>query len=168
MLDEYLLGNITRMSPEAPLTPVILMKSNKWVLGGAANVANNVVSLGGKAILLGVIGDDENGHRFGRIIAKTKIKNTAFVSAVRPTTTKTRLFDGERQVARIDEEHAAPLSAKELALFTRALKKIAARVDMVVVSDYAKGMLTKETMVILKKTFRASESLPIQSQHIKT
>ena len=153
ILDEYLFGNITRMSPEAPQTPVVLMKNKKLVLGGAANVANNIVSLGGKAVLLGCIGNDEHGRLLKKLLKKAKIKNGSFVSSERSTITKTRVFDGERQIVRIDDEKDHPLSKKELALFQTALRKIPANIDMVIVSDYAKGMISKETMQILRKKF---------------
>ena len=153
ILDEYLFGNITRMSPEAPQTPVVLMKNEKLVLGGAANVANNIVSLGGKAVLLGCIGNDEHGRLLKKLLKKAKIKNGSFISSERPTITKTRVFDGERQIVRIDDEKDHPLSKKELALFQTALRKIPANIDMVIVSDYAKGMISKETMQILRKKF---------------
>jgi D-beta-D-heptose 7-phosphate kinase/D-beta-D-heptose 1-phosphate adenosyltransferase len=153
ILDEYLFGNITRMSPEAPQTPVVLMKNEKLVLGGAANVANNIVSLGGKAILLGSIGNDEHGRLLKKLLKKAKIKDGSFISSERPTITKTRVFDGERQIARIDDEKDHPLSKKELALFQTALRKIPANIDMVIVSDYAKGMISKETMRMLRRKF---------------
>jgi D-beta-D-heptose 7-phosphate kinase/D-beta-D-heptose 1-phosphate adenosyltransferase len=153
ILDEYLFGNITRMSPEAPQTPVVLMKNEKLVLGGAANVANNIVSLGGKAILLGSIGNDEHGRLLKELLKKAKIKDGSFISSERPTITKTRVFDGERQIARIDDEKDHPLSKKELALFQTALRKIPANIDMVIVSDYAKGMISKETMRMLRRKF---------------
>jgi D-beta-D-heptose 7-phosphate kinase/D-beta-D-heptose 1-phosphate adenosyltransferase len=153
ILDEYLFGNITRMSPEAPQTPVVLMKNKKLVLGGAANVANNIVSLGGKAVLLGCIGNDEHGRLLKKLLKKAKIKDSSFISSERSTITKTRVFDGERQIVRIDDEKDHPLSKKELALFQTALRKIPANIDMVIVSDYAKGMISKETMQILRKKF---------------
>jgi D-beta-D-heptose 7-phosphate kinase/D-beta-D-heptose 1-phosphate adenosyltransferase len=153
MLDDYILGNITRMSPEAPKTPVILTKNEKRVLGGAANVANNIVSLGGKAILLGCVGNDENGTEFRRLLAKAGVKDSLFTSPARPTTTKTRIFDGERQVARVDDENNGPLSSKEFGLFTAALRELPSKIDMVVVSDYAKGMVSPKTMQALRKKF---------------
>ena len=153
ILDEYILGNITRMSPEAPQAPVIFMKSNKRLLGGAANVANNIVSLGGKAILLGSIGNDEHGKLSKGLMKKEKIKDLSFISTERPTITKTRIFDGERQIARIDNEKDNPLSKKELVLFQSTLRKLTTKIDMVIVSDYAKGMISKETMHILRKKF---------------
>lgn len=153
MLDEYIFGNITRMSPEAPQTPVIFMKSNERVLGGAANVAHNIVSLGGKAILLGVLGNDEHGKWLRQLLKKAGIADCSFISSTRPTTTKTRVFDGRRQVARIDDEQSGTLSQKELALFSAALRKLPKIIDMVIVSDYAKGMVSQGTMQILRKKF---------------
>ena len=153
MLDDYIFGNITRMSPEAPTTPVILMKGESRVLGGAANVAHNIVSLGGKAILLGSIGNDENGVQFKRLLRKAGIGDSLFMSPARPTTTKTRIFDGERQVARVDDENNGALSPKEFALFEALLHRLPKSIDLVVVSDYAKGMVSQKTMQALRKKF---------------
>ena len=153
ILDEYIMGNITRMSPEAPQTPVILMKGEKRVPGGAANVANNIISLGGRAILLGVVGNDEHGKRLRELIKKTRLTDLSFVSPTRRTTAKTRVFDGVRQVARIDNEQSNPLSEKEFALFSVMLNKLPAKIDMVVVADYAKGMISQKTMQLLRKKF---------------
>ena len=153
MLDEYIFGSITRMSPEVPQTPVILTHGGKRVLGGAANVAHNIASLGGKALLLGCVGDDENGRWSRQLLADAGIKDFSFVSLTRSTTTKTRVFDGSRQVARIDDEQNNALSPKELALFKIALKKLPTKIDMVVISDYAKGMISPKTMQILRKKF---------------
>ena len=118
MLDEYVFGKITRMSPEAPTTPVILMKSEDRVLGGAANVAHNIVSLGGKAILLGCVGNDENANQFRQLLAKAGVKDSLFASPTRPTTTKTRIFDGERQVARVDDENNGGALSKRTRVFS--------------------------------------------------
>jgi D-beta-D-heptose 7-phosphate kinase/D-beta-D-heptose 1-phosphate adenosyltransferase len=171
ILDEYILGNITRMSPEAPQTPVIFMKSDKRVLGGAANVANNIVSLGGKAILLGNIGDDESGRRVKRLLKEAKIQDHSFVIPTRPTITKVRIFDGERQVARIDRERAEEFSTKELALFSAALRKLPKKIDMVVVSDYAKGIVSKKTMALLRKRFTGDKIIadpkPVNKDHMR-
>jgi D-beta-D-heptose 7-phosphate kinase/D-beta-D-heptose 1-phosphate adenosyltransferase len=153
MLDEYIFGNITRMSPEAPQTPVIFMKSEKRVLGGAANVAHNIISLGGEAILLGVQGNDEHAKRLQKLLQEARIENRSFTSPTRPTTTKTRVFDSERQVARIDDEQSGPLSKRELSLFSTALRKLPSKIDMVIISDYAKGMISKETIQALRKKF---------------
>jgi D-beta-D-heptose 7-phosphate kinase/D-beta-D-heptose 1-phosphate adenosyltransferase len=153
ILDKYIFGKITRMSPEAPKTPVILAMSEGYALGGAANVAHNIVSLGGKAILLGYVGKNGNAATVKRLLSKTKIKDASFVSADHPTVTKTRIFDGARQVARTDEESTAPLSKQELATFLAAIKKVQKNIDIVVVADYAKGMVSKEAMTLLVKKF---------------
>jgi rfaE bifunctional protein kinase chain/domain len=159
MLDEYIFGNIFRMSPEAPTTPVILVKNRERVLGGAANVAHNIVSLGGKAMLLGCIGDDNAGLLFQKLLTEARIENRSFTSAERPTTVKNRLFDGNRQVARVDTETAKPLTRRELELFSKALHKLPRRIDFVAISDYAKGMFSKETMRLILKRFPGNRIL---------
>lgn len=153
ILDKYIFGKITRKSPEAPKTPVILAMNEGYALGGAANVSHNIVSLGGKAILLGYLGDDDNATTVKHLLSKTKIKDSSFIIRSHPTITKTRIFDGTRQVARIDEESTAPLSKQELAIFLAAIKKAQKNVDIVIVVDYAKGMISKEAMALLIKKF---------------
>lgn len=157
ILDKYIFGNITRMSPEAPQTPVVFIKNEKLALGGAANVANNIVSLGGKAILLGYVGDDEHGTLSKKLLKKARIKDLLFICPERPTITKTRIFDGERQVARVDSEYDGALSKKELALFSAALRNLPRNIDMVIISDYAKGMVSKKTMDLLRKKFSGNK-----------
>lgn len=159
ILDEYIFGDITRMSPEAPKTPVILIRDRKYVLGGAANVANNIVSLGGKAILLGELGNDGNGEIFRGLLRKAGIINRTFVSIERPTTIKTRVFYDGRQIARIDAEKTAPLCRAELKQFAVALQSIQRKIDFVVISDYAKGMFSKATREIILERFSGEKIL---------
>ncbi len=159
MLDEYIFGNITRKSPEAPKTPVLLVESKRCVLGGAANVAHNIVSLGGKAILLGCLGDDESGLTFRKLLNSAHIRNHSFMSVGRPTTVKTRLFDGERQVARIDTEKTKSLTRRELKLFSKMLQELPRAIDFIVVSDYAKGMISGETMQLVLRKFSGGQIL---------
>lgn len=154
MLDEYIHGRITRMSPEAPTTPVILVRNKTYALGGAANVAHNVTVLGGNAILLGVIGADGNAKILTELLKKGGIRNSTVVSSDRLTTTKTRIFEDHRQLARIDRESTNPLPRRTnavLASNVRALKR--STIDFVIVSDYAKGVLSKDLMRILTKNF---------------
>jgi D-beta-D-heptose 7-phosphate kinase/D-beta-D-heptose 1-phosphate adenosyltransferase len=165
MLDEYIFGNITHMSPEAPKTPVILIKDRKCVLGGAANVANNIVSLGGTAILVGYIGDDENGKLCKQLLKKAGIKDSLFTSHTRPTITKMRVFDGERQVTRMDDEYSGPFSKQELISFSTVLRKLPSKVDMVIISDYAKGMVSQKTMRALRDRF-SGEKIVVDTKPI--
>ena len=125
MLDEYVFGNITRMSPEAPTTPVILMKSENRVLGGAANVAHNIVSLGGKAILLGCVGNDENGRTNSDSSLQKRRKRFFCLSARH---VRRRRKPASSMVSGRSQEWMMRIMGrslqKELALFQAALRKL--------------------------------------------
>ncbi len=142
MLDRYVRGSASRLSPEAPI-PVLRPTSSRATLGGAANVALNIATLGGKVSLLGVIGDDGAGAEVHRLLAgSAMIVPHLVVAAGRPTTAKTRFMVGVHQLLRLDEETTAPIdqptAASVLQYFGQALQTA----DVVVLSDYAKGVLT--------------------------
>jgi D-beta-D-heptose 7-phosphate kinase/D-beta-D-heptose 1-phosphate adenosyltransferase len=142
MLDRYVSGDVRRISPEAPI-PVLRAEARRAVLGGAANVAQNVAALGAGALLVGVIGMDEAANEIGRLLAASPAIVACLVPVPqRPTTVKTRFVAGGHQLLRLDEEETGPIEAavaeRVLAEFERAL----ARADVVVLSDYAKGVLT--------------------------
>ena len=142
MLDRYVSGEVRRISPEAPI-PVLRAQDRRAVLGGAANVAQNVAALGARALLAGVIGQDEAAAEIGRLLAATPAIAPCLVGLPgRATTVKTRFVSGGHQLLRLDEEDSAPIDAASadrlLAEFAAALP----RADVVVLSDYAKGVLT--------------------------
>ena len=140
ILDEYLLGECSRISPEAPV-PVLKVHSRRQALGGAANTAANIVSLGGQATLIALAGNDESGHTLKRRAADAGI-DLMTIDHGMATLRKTRVIGQQQQIVRLDyEELVAPDARREseiLALFGSALD----RCDVVVVSDYAKGFLT--------------------------
>jgi len=141
MLDEYLWGTVTRISPEAPI-PVVDVNSVSYAPGGASNVASNIASLGGKVLLFGVVGDDEAGRHLREELEKRGIQVNLLVDPSRPTTLKTRVIAHSQQVVRVDRESRAPIS-KELA--PRLLKDVINSlpdVDAVLISDYKKGVTT--------------------------
>ncbi|PPQ37669.1 D-glycero-beta-D-manno-heptose-7-phosphate kinase [Rhodopila globiformis] len=141
ILDRYVSGAVQRLSPEAPI-PVLRPSGNRCTLGGAANVALNVATLGGQAILVGVIGDDPAGAMVERLVADTPGITPALVRlADRPTTSKTRFMTGSHQLLRLDEETTAPLDADGAAAVLDAVGQSLAAADVVVLSDYAKGVL---------------------------
>jgi len=149
MLDEYIFGKITRMSPEAPLVPLILIESKKYALGGAANVAHNITALGGNAMLLGVKGGDNHGRILHQLLKKARIKDLLITVNDRPTTTKIRIFENHRLLTRVDEEESRRLKKSILSAFISKIKHLKhTKIDFVIISDYAKG-------VISKKLFRA-------------
>lgn len=143
MLDRYLMGNVNRISPEAPV-PVVLLKHCEDRAGGAANVAANLSGLGLYTEIIGCIGEDDTGSILKKIIADSCINTeNIFVSKFRPTVSKTRVMSGNQQIVRIDDESATPFSIDEnnqiLNNVTKALTKKPA---IVILSDYAKGVLS--------------------------
>jgi len=142
MLDEYLWGHVNRISPEAPV-PVVEVQRRSFTAGGAANTAANVASLGGSAIIAGIVGDDAEGARIRDLMAGLGIDTSAIVTdSTRPTTTKTRVVAHSQQMVRIDHEQLGPLSdAVEVELLAQ-LESQLTRVRAAVVSDYGKGVIT--------------------------
>src|SRR5579859_2141559 len=111
MLDRYVSGSASRLSPEAPI-PVLRPSASRATLGGAANVAMNIATLGGRVSLLGVVGDDAPGMEVARLLkASPEITPHLVVAAGRPTTAKTRFMVGVHQLLRLDEETTAPIDA---------------------------------------------------------
>ena len=142
MLDRYVLGAAERMSPEAPI-PVLHVRGRRRTLGGAGNVAQNAAALGARAILVSVVGDDAPAAEIADLLAHAPAIENALVAAPgRPTTVKTRFMSGGHQLLRVDEEVVdpidPPLETALLAAYERALPAASA----VVISDYAKGVLT--------------------------
>jgi D-beta-D-heptose 7-phosphate kinase/D-beta-D-heptose 1-phosphate adenosyltransferase len=142
MLDRFLHGDIERISPEAPV-PVLRLRETREMLGGAGNVANNVASLGGRAVLVGLVGDDEPGARLRRILGGNGLILPALVAtAHRPTVCKTRFIAGRQQVVRADEESTDGLLADEEAALIAAVDTHLPAVQAVILSDYGKRVLS--------------------------
>lgn len=143
MLDTFLWGEVSRISPEAPV-PVVEVQAESQLLGGSANVANNVAGLGGQVVVSGVVGNDSAGHKLVELFQCNNIGTDGLIfEDGRPTTTKTRVIARNQQVVRFDREWRAPLqdsSTKEILSF---LRKNLTAVDALIVSDYAKGVVTK-------------------------
>lgn len=141
MLDRFIYGRVERVSPEAPI-PVLHQQSERLMLGGAANVARNILALGGKAVLIGVVGEDADGQRIaGELCGDDGIDGRLVRIAGHPTTVKTRLVSGAQQLVRLDVEHILTLDqATEDRLFA-AFESAVHGAAAVVLSDYAKGVL---------------------------
>jgi D-beta-D-heptose 7-phosphate kinase / D-beta-D-heptose 1-phosphate adenosyltransferase len=143
MLDRYVSGVVSRISPEAPI-PVLRVTDTRTSLGGAANVAHNVAALGARAILLGVIGADDAGAEIERLVAAVGecIDARLVATPHRPTTVKTRFTTrGAHQLLRVDDETADPLDDESAAEVRRRFARALTEADAVVLSDYAKGVL---------------------------
>ena len=142
MLDSYMWGSVQRISPEAPV-PVVEVTSETVKLGGAANVANNIVNLGASALPLGVVGDDFSGGQIRDLFASLGVDvNGVITDPARPTTIKTRIIAHDQHVVRADVESKADLSAEVEDKLLDFFKKSVSRIIGVILQDYNKGVLT--------------------------
>ena len=142
MLDRYLMGNVNRISPEAPV-PVVLLNKSEERAGGAANVAANLSGLGLNTQIIGCIGDDSTGRTLKQLITDAGIDTENIItSKQRPTVSKTRVMSGNQQIVRIDDESSAAFTTVETAqLLTSVTDALNKKPAMVILSDYAKGIL---------------------------
>ncbi|MBV9587287.1 MAG: bifunctional heptose 7-phosphate kinase/heptose 1-phosphate adenyltransferase, partial [Alphaproteobacteria bacterium] len=141
MLDRFAYCDTERISPEAPV-PVLLLKRTQSMLGGVGNVARNIAALGGTAVLMGLLGQDQAGDEVRALIGATAgIVDGHAASAGRPTICKTRYIAGHQQLVRVDEESPHNLAAAEEAALAAALDRHLADCNAVILSDYAKGTL---------------------------
>ncbi|RYF55543.1 MAG: D-glycero-beta-D-manno-heptose-7-phosphate kinase, partial [Comamonadaceae bacterium] len=145
MLDRYWFGEVDRISPEAPV-PVVKVIRREDRLGGAANVARNIVALGGQASLIGFVGADEAGDAIRRLAEQAGIETALVVDADMPTTLKMRVLGRQQQLLRVDFE-AIPSAQALDALYQAVLDQVS-RADVLVLSDYAKGALTQVEMLM--------------------
>ena len=140
MLDRYWFGEVERISPEAPV-PVVRVAKREDRLGGAANVARNIVSLGARATLVGVVGDDEAGRRIAALAQQEGIDARLIVDPQLPTTLKMRVMGRQQQLLRVDFEETPDGGC--LDTLRGDVEALVAQHDMVVLSDYAKGALAR-------------------------
>lgn len=144
MVDEYIWGKTSRISPEAPV-PVVEVGSQTYVLGGASNVANNICSLGGQVCMAGVVGADATGERLKKELADKEIDiQGVLVDTSRPTTLKTRVIAHNQQVVRVDREEKSFLSQEMEEKLISYLKNKIQEVDALIISDYGKGVITPQ------------------------
>lgn len=151
MLDKYSFGDVSRISPEAPV-PIFLKKSEKYVPGGAANVAANLSALGAQVLLCGVIGQDKSGEVLVQILEENNI-NTKLILSVNTiqTTVKNRFLSGNNQLLRVDEEDTLNIDNKLEKRLLTLLNEAIASSDGLILSDYNKGFFSKElTQEIIK------------------
>jgi rfaE bifunctional protein kinase chain/domain len=142
MLDRFVWGKVSRISPEAPV-PVVEVERESFHLGGAANVARNLASLGVTPLLLGVVGDDEASKQLREALRARGLSDTAVLDdGSRRTTVKTRIIAGSQQVVRADWESVDDLNEATESRSLEALSAIIERARALVLSDYAKGTLT--------------------------
>ncbi len=154
MMDKYIWGDVTRISPEAPI-PVVVTKNDTSCLGGAGNVGHNLQSLGAIPILTGIVGKDKAGDWVRKTVSDNR---GIFVSKTRPTTVKTRVIAHHQHVVRVDREEKKPISAR---LTDKVYKFIQQeKFDALIISDYNKGLVTDS---LLKKvlSFAKREKIPV-------
>ncbi len=146
MLDRYWWGTAARISPEAPV-PIVKLSKSTLSAGGAANVAINVAGLGAIPILLGIVGVDSDADSIRRILQSTGVETLDIIGVEnRPTTVKTRVIAHSQQVVRVDQERNDPISVNIEGDIEERLKTLVADTDVVVISDYAKGLLTNRLL----------------------
>jgi len=145
MLDRYLYGEVERISPEAPV-PVVLNQKESLNPGGAANVATNLTGLGVQTILVGVLGSDDAGRQAMGLLARQKKLDCDGVFTVRdrPTTEKLRIVGNHQQICRVDTEERRIVAEKTMADIKKFVKKHIDDVSAVILSDYGKGIISKE------------------------
>jgi D-beta-D-heptose 7-phosphate kinase/D-beta-D-heptose 1-phosphate adenosyltransferase len=161
VLDRYVNGHASRLSPEAPI-PVLRPRSAHATLGGAANVALNVATLGGQAWLCGVVGDDDAGAELHRLLtAQPRIHARLITAPRRPTTAKTRFMVGPHQLMRLDEETTAAIDDATAAALLDGFRAALAEADVVVLSDYAKGVLCDDVLTQALALARAAGRMVI-------
>jgi len=154
MLDHYLRGVVERTSPEAPV-PVLCVKDDAWIAGGAGNVAANLAAMGARVEMAGVVGADDNAPRALALLETAGNRTGGVVrDPSRPTTLKTRALAQGQQILRIDREDSRPVSEPVARQLLRRARRALDRVDGVVISDYAKGTLGAETLSALIRMCR--------------
>lgn len=157
MMDEFIWGNVTRISPEAPV-PVVDVVRETRLLGGAANVINNIVSAGAGASLAGVVGTDGPGREVCRMLEDAGVGAQGIVlDHNRPTTIKTRVVAHGQQVVRFDREKRLALSREMAVKLNHYIEQTADEVQGVIISDYGKGVVTKGLMDQIRRVFGADD-----------
>ena len=155
MLDRYWWGSVDRISPEAPV-PVVRLEETSSAAGGAANVASNIAGLGAFPFLLSVVGDDEEAEIFPDILQKAGVSADYLIKIPgRRTTVKTRVIAHNQQVVRIDDETDASLPTEQAEMIWRKFLDVLETADLVIISDYAKGMLSVE---LIKRLITSANS----------
>lgn len=158
ILDKYYHGSVSRISPEAPV-PVVLKEYEKTVPGGAANVANNLKKLGAGVSLAGLSGNDNNGWLLASLLKEEGI-HADMISGDKPTVTKIRIIGGHQQICRLDVEKPGPPSADTKKDLLEVLKKQIPKHDLVLISDYDKGVIDEESSEFIISEC-ASHNIPV-------
>jgi D-beta-D-heptose 7-phosphate kinase / D-beta-D-heptose 1-phosphate adenosyltransferase len=147
MVDHYVSGKVTRVSEEAPV-PIIQVTDERWTPGGAANVAANLAAMGGAATLNGVVGEDAGAATLAALVdgLAGRVDARLIAEAGRPTTIKTRYMGGQHQIVRVDRELSQPISDASENAIIEAVANLVAGCGAMIVSDYAKGVLSDRVL----------------------
>jgi len=151
MVDHFIWGNVSRISPEAPV-PVVDVQKDSILLGGCANVLNNIHAIGGKVYVAGVVGADNIGKKLLAELSDRKIETKGIVvKKDRPTTLKTRIVAHGQQMVRFDKEKREPISQDSINKILEYVKSLRKKIGAVVISDYNKGVVSKELIQGIRK-----------------
>ena len=146
MLDRFIWGNVSRISPEAPV-PVVEVERETIMLGGAANVVNNLVSLGGNVMMCGIVGDDSTGEQIISKLNELDVDTTGIaIEHDRPTSVKTRIIAHAQQVVRYDWEKKIPLKPKTTKDILNFIQEKKGNLSALIISDYGKGVISRQLM----------------------
>lgn len=158
MLDKFIWGKVVRISPEAPV-PVVEVTKETEVLGGAANVANNITALGGKAFIVSAIGEDITGKTLIEMLSEKNINYDYLVySSHRPTIIKTRIIAASQQVVRVDKEVKGIFERSTELKIIKNIEETIPKANAVIISDYGKGVVSP---IVLKKTIALARKYKI-------
>ena len=170
ILDEYIFGSVDRISPEAPV-PVVWANKHTFTPGGAANVANNIRSLGGGVYLVGVIGKDKNANILLSELKRRKITTEGiFADPRRHTTVKTRIVAGHQQVVRVDWEHTHSLPQKLNQGIIKFIKTNIDDFDAIIIEDYGKGVINMqllEDLIVLSHSHKKIIAVDPKEEHFQ-
>ncbi len=150
MLDQFVWGEVSRISPEAPV-PVVNVQKETFLLGGAANVANNLRRLGAGTMLSGIIGKDPFGETLQELSREMQIDTRGLIQTSRPTTLKTRIVARGQQVVRVNRERSHQPAPTTLDALINRLETLVKECRCVIISDYDKGVISAELMSFLRK-----------------
>lgn len=154
MIDHFIWGKVSRISPEAPV-PVVEVDADHLLLGGSANVLHNIHAIGGRGYVSGVVGADKIGKRLIREFRKRQIDIHGIVTERdRPTTLKTRIVAHNQQVVRFDRESRQPASADSVERMIAYVRALRDDLGAIVISDYGKGVVTKDLLDGIREIMR--------------
>ncbi len=155
ILDRYIWGKVNRISPEAPV-PIVEVTNEDFLLGGASNVANNIIALGGSATIVGVAGNNRAGDVLMNLLDEKGIQSQGVYRCSRKTIVKTRVIAHNQQVVRFDREDKDRLDGKVLRRLLEYLHETISNHDAVIISDYKKGVISSELIREVLKNSRPS------------